>query len=803
MSADHHDRTLFRGIFLVAFATLLYEITLIRLLSFTIWYHFAYVVISTALLGFGASGTLIAVRPQIGTRQLRETLAWSSLLAAATASALLLLVSLLPLHPMRIIAEPDQLALLLLYQLGAVIPFFFSGIVISLSLRAAALRVDRLYFWDLLGAGFGCAAAVMLMDLLGPPGSALVAGAIFALAALVYTTTPSTRVLAVGVAAALLIAAPLGVRISFTPADSKHLSIHIQAQKMVPVFSRWTALFRTDVVEKRPGLGPPFTRSDEWGLSAEAPDHTLQAPRFFITHDGSAGTGVFDLNAGNLAYLDWHILRFPYLVANPKPRVLVIGVGGGRDVLTALHYDAVHVTGVELDPVTVELLETELDGPSKGVFRGEDVTLVAGEGRHFVKRTDDRFDLIQITGVDTLAAQSSGAYVLAENYLYTVEAFHDYFSALTPGGLLSITTGHLNSTKPRAAARMVSVAQQSLRERGIERPQDHIAAIDSWRLFAAVLVSPTPFSAAQRRRLAEYTKTLRFQVLQLEGYAGQPVFEGLASTTGAERAELLTGLEYLVNATTDDAPFFFRFFRWAQLFDPEVEALSTTHLSALGQVVLLTLLVTLTMFGAVLIVGPLFLFRRRGIGGAWRQTLGVLVYFLAIGVGFMLFVISLMQRFVLYLGYPTYSLSVTLFSLLIFLGWGSFLSRRWVDRERVVLPLAVGAIAALTWFYMQGLPVIQDHTLGMSLAVRIALSVAMLAPLGLVLGAFLPLGIRRAADISEDLVPWAWAINGCASVTSSVLAVVLAMSFGFQWVWMLSIGVYAVGAAAFLLSARS
>jgi hypothetical protein len=437
---------------------------------------------------------------------------------------------------------------------------------------------------------------------------------------------------------------------------------------------------------------------------------------------------------------------------------------------------------------------------SDGFFRQPAVRLAAGDGRHFVRTTDDRFDLVQITAVDTLAAEFSGAYVLAENYLYTAEAFEEYLSHLAPGGILSIALGDLNPDAPRAAGRMVSVAWEALRARGIADPGRHIAVIDSRMLYVEILVRAEPFDAAQVARLAAHAARMQFAPLWLPGGTGHPVYRRLVEATGAERERLLAELPFLVGPTTDDDPFFFSFFRWRDLFDPGT--LTPAHTTALGQIVLGALLVTLSALGAVFVLAPL-LVRRRQVRGAGRAAVGILVYFLAVGIGFMLFEISFIQRFVLFLGYPTYSLTVTLFALLVFLGCGSFLSRRWVGRERVALPVAVCLIAALALFYIEGLAGLQARFLGSSLMVRAAVTTAVIAPLGLVLGLFLPLGIRQAAAVHADLIPWAWGVNGCASVTGGVLAVVLATSFGFRTVWILSIVVYALGVAALLLAKRS
>jgi SAM-dependent methyltransferase len=790
---------LFAGVFVVAFGTLLFELSLIRILSFTIWHHFSYVVISTALLGFGASGSFLAVRPSFGAGNLLSTLASCAAMSAVTVTCVIGFVSVVPLHPMSILDEAGQAARLVAYQIAAAVPFFFSGLLVSLILRTGADRVDRLYFWDLLGAGLGCAAAVGLMNLLTPPGAAIVSAVAFAAASALFATSVRWRRAGVALVGALAVACSFAEEISFTPARTKELSIQRNYMGFRPYFTRWTALFRTDVVEDvTSGESGPTSRK-RWapGLSRVAPEG-MERPSFFIAHDGTAGTGIFDLREGHeLRHLDYHVISLPYLVANAKPRVLVIGVGGGRDMITAIRYGASHVTGAELDPVTVDLVRHKME-VSNGFFRRPDVELMASEGRHFIRSTDDRFDLIQITGVDTLSAMNTGAYVLAENYLYTIEAVHDYLDHLRPGGILSFAMASPSPEEPLSAGRMVLIAQQVLRERGIRRPWKHIAVVDSRALYAEVMIRNRPYEPAEVEQLAERAAELKFLPLLLPGRGGHPVFLKLASLTGRDREQMLSTLRFLITPTTDDRPFFQRYFRWSDLFQPG--RVTPNDASALGQIVLAILLISLSVLAAAFILAPLLAFNRRGIAGGGAARIGVMLFFVAIGLGFMLFEISLIQRFVLFLGHPTYSLSVTLGSLLIALGCGSYVSRRWIGRERIALPLGVLGIAALTLFYMKGLPVVQGWFLGSHILVRAAVTAAMLAPLGLIMGMFFPLGIRRASSIHRDLVPWAWGINGCASVTGGVLTVALAMSLGFTAVWLLSLAIYAFGAAAILVT---
>jgi hypothetical protein len=362
---------LFAGVFWVAFATLLAEVAIIRVLSYTIWHHFGYILISTALLGYGASGTLLALRPGIGVRDLRHALTVCSLLSALSVAALLGFIAAVPLHPMKIVESPAQFSVFLSYLVLTAVPFFFSGLAITLALREAADRVDRLYFWDLVGAGLGGGSAVVLMNWLSPPGASLAAAACFAGAAAIFTARSAPRWVSLALAAVLLSSSLFASGIPFTPAKSKQLAIQLNLMGMERLHQSWTALFRTDLVEdvqKRANcLG--------MGASVKLPEDLCQPPRYWFAHDGSAGAGVYDMSEGTrIASLDWDILKVPYLVTTPNPRVLVIGVGGGRDVVVARQFGASRVTGVELDPVAIDLLRNDLD-TTRAFFRDPAIEL--------------------------------------------------------------------------------------------------------------------------------------------------------------------------------------------------------------------------------------------------------------------------------------------------------------------------------------------------------------------------------------------------------------------------------------------
>jgi hypothetical protein len=671
------SRRLFAGIFLIAFATLLVEVSLVRVLSFTIWYHFAYVVISTALLGFGASGTVLALRPSLGGADPRRALASCSALAGVTGVLALAFAYAVVFEPLEITKSGSAVLVLLAYQIVFATPFAFAGMAVSLALREAALDVDRLYFWDLMGAGLGCAASVPLMNALSPPGAVLVGtGALF-VAAAVFARSLASRGGALALGCAILAASFDATALDSPTAPSKTLNLVERLLGMRHLERRWTGLFSTDVVQRTSKT--PQSIDDEWGLSRTARG-PIQAPWGFILHDATAGAPMYDLREGDLEFLDQHVLSLPYVVRSGGARVLVIGVGGGKDVMVARRYGASQVIGIELDPATAEVLRDTYADLNEGMFHTERYPLIVDEGRHYLRTSKDTFDVIQMTGVDTLAATTGGAYVLAENYLYTVEAFEDFLDRLAPSGILSVAAAVWNPEEPRAMGRMAAVAAEALRERGVADPLDHIVAIDSRRLLGLLMVKNEAFTEEERRKLAASSDELDFRPLIL-GDRSEPLWARIVredpKTTG--RA-FFASFFHDIRPTRDDNPFFFHFFRWKDAFT--TDDLGPFHTSALSQVVLGALLAMLTLVGIVVVLGPLTVFRRRAILKDSRSARGLLGYFAALGMGFMLFEISLIQRFVSYLGYPTYALSVVLFSLLWSLGAGSFLSRRWVGRER-------------------------------------------------------------------------------------------------------------------------
>lgn len=793
-------RRQFATVFLLSLGVLMFQIALGRIFSFTIWYHFAYISVSLALLGFGASGSMLAAFPALAGRSLERTLALCCAGSAVASLFVLVVVGGVPLSPFEVLKSPTEFATLVLYFSAVCLPFFFAGLAITIALRAAGREVHRLYAWDLAGAGAGCALVVVCIDWLQTPRVLLLVAVIFAAAGIIAAGRAARGVRNVNLVVAVVVLAllgPLPAKLPFIPSRDK--DIYVALKLGLASYSRWSAIFRTDVI----GIGDGDNRTGGYRDAGTSATYHGAVPHFrLIVHDGGAAAIMYDASQGfgDFEMFRHHVLTTPYVVRT-HPDVLVIGVGGGADVVNALVNGASHVTGAELDPLTVELITKTHRDYTGGIFDRPDVTIRTDEGRHFARTTDRRFDLIQITGVDTLAALSSGAYILSENYLYTVQAYRDYFRALRDDGILGIGTMdfHPSTGSPRHALRFVGLAYEALRARGIERPHEHVMVIGtpSKVSMLEIVTKLQPFSAEDVAAMERFVDENGFEAWYIPGRPSRqnPEFRTLLEGDARAHTDFFEQTFLDLRPTTDDRPFFFSYYKWRHVFDHRKD-IDRGHTLATGQLVLLLILGLSIVFSIAAIGLPLL--RVRSAAPPLPGRFGFLGYFAALGAGFIFAEISFVQMFIHLLGYPTYSLTVMLFSFLTAAGAGALLSGRLADDPRRVLPRLAAVLTVLVLGYGVALPRIFELVMTQSLAVRIAVTVVLCAPLGAVLGTFFPYGIRLISALDRDFVAWAWAINGCVTVVGSVASIILAMTFGFSTVIALVVVIYWLGVTSFV-----
>ncbi|MBI5504716.1 MAG: hypothetical protein HY899_07925 [Deltaproteobacteria bacterium] len=800
LGARPHGRV-FASVFVLSLAVLIAQIALSRIFSYTVWYHFAYISITLALLGFGTAGSLLAAFPSLGSGPVRTLIGRYSAAAAATSASMLIVLGFMQVNPFFINTSIYEFAKFVAFIVIVTIPFLFAGLAISIALREAGSWVGRMYFWDLVGAGLGCALVVPLIDLLGTPRVVVLVAALFAVAGWIACGAGAlgrrNLILAFSLVAASI---PLPGALEFPPTKDKDISGWLATGRTF--YSQWGSLFRTDLVGGR----DEESRFGGYSSIGVSPVYQGAPPRFrMIHHDGGAGAIMY-LTGGakdEFEVFRHHILTAPYVVAR-DPDVMVIGVGGGADIVNAVTNGARSVTGVELDPTTVRLITKDFGDLTRGYLDRPEVAIQVGEGRSFARSAEGKFDLLQITGVDTLSALSSGAYVLAENFLYTTDAYVDFLTRLGSTGLLSVCSAdvHPNHAGARHAPRFAALSFDALRRLGVAQPAGNVMIVGSSNDVALfeILTRLTPFTDTEVENLRAFARDNGFETWYLPGRPEQshPLFRSILDGDDASREAFYDDSYLNLRATTDDNPFFFSYYKWQSLLKARRE-IDRGHTMATGQLVLMLLLLTSLLASAVAIVLPLL--RVRGGATAMQGRAGFLAYFAALGAGFIFLEISFVQRFVLFLGYPTYSLTVTLFSFLVAAGIGANLSSRLPPQPRRVLPRLALALSLLVLFYAVALPPIFAALLGSSLAVRILATIALCAPLGGVLGMFFPFGIRHVAARNRDFVAWAWAANGCLTVVGSVACIMLATSWGFRAVSLASLVIYWLGVWGFLSGA--
>ena len=605
-------------------------------------------------------------------------------------------------------------------------------------------QANRLYFFDLLGAALGCLMLIPATNALGAPTAVLLAAVIASLAGVVLAWRHAPRVRRAGVLLGWALLLALGANRRMHVYDVRF----VKGARQPPTLAlRWNFFSRVDVIGTPQSLWTPHAPVFA-GFSARL-DPDFKIPEVWLRYDADAATQItrFDGDLRRLGHLAFDVSSAAYQIGRYH-NVLVIGPGGGRDILTALTMGSGPVTGVEINPITVRLMRTRFRTFTGGLYDGfPGVHVINDEGRSFLRHSGERYDLIEASLVDTWAASSAGAYALTENNLYTVEAFEDYLGHLTPDGVICFNRWF--SDPPVESLRVVSLAREALARRGVTNPGDHIMVVrtdPSDTLMASlgsILIKSSPFTAAEIAALRGFADEMGFLVPYTPGAAaGGGEFQQLL---GPRAADFVGDFPYDISPVPDDRPFFFNrvpLLSWlGNQLGLSRSKLGQAPLGLGGQTLLIPLCTTALATCALLLV-PIWARRRRGRGTgmgtgtaagppAGRAALWA-GYFTALGLGFILVEIVLIQRFSLFLGYPVYSLSVVLFTMLLSSGLGSLASG--AMRGARALPRALLALAAALLLYAFALPPLLSAARGAPIAARIALAVITIAPLGLLMG---------------------------------------------------------------------
>jgi hypothetical protein len=783
------------GLFLVCMCTLMLQIIQTRILSVVSMYYLAFLCISMAMLGMTAGALFVYFR----LTGITPANVSSYLSKGSTALALTILVCfvLQLASPLGIVRVGTTLVIWAKALVLLAAPFAVAGVVVSLALTRSPFPVGITYGVDLAGAATGCLAVLLLLNTIDAPSAVFVVAALAAVAGLCFRAARDAetedehagwRVLrrpgAVAVGLLALAAANAATRYGLQPISAKFDTLEAGTAFD---FERWNSFSR--ILGTRTPPRPPFL----WGPSPALPPG-IRTEHFALNIDGVAGTLTprFPASLADVDFLKYDITNLAYN-ARPTGRVAVIGVGSGRDLLSAYAFGSRDIIGVELNPIFVDILTDP--GEQRdfiGIANLPGVRLVVDEGRSWFARTHEKFDVVQMSMIDTFAATGAGAFSLSENGLYTVEGWQIFLSALTPNGLFTVSRWHAPSA-PIEMGRTTSLAVAALYALGVPHPRDHIflASVDN---LATVVVSRSPFSSDDIRVLSDAAARMQYTVLaEPHRPAGDPVFEGLLAATSIEDLEARAASQWLdMSAPTDARPFFFNQLR---LFDRETFSLlaeiftsfSIERLSVLagegfliwGNLVAMGTLLMLIGLSLVAVIAAIIVPARRSIADVepGLANLGT-AYFLLIGVGFMFIEIALIQRISVFLGHPTYALGVVLFSIILSTGVGSLISEKLMPARPGGIILWLSLLVVYVLALPHWLPALIHSTLEATpLAVRSVVGVLAAAPAGVLMGFGFPFGMRVVMSRDVRPTPWFWGVNGAGGVLAAGLAVASSISF--------------------------
>lgn len=762
------------GLGLTSFAALLLELGLTRLFSVVLFYHFAFLAISIALLGLGAGGVFAyLLKSHLGKIPTRTLASYLCMVNAVLIVAVLEVV----LHvPVALSVTGKNFFRLTAVYLTAAVPFFLTGLLFSIIFARETKRISRLYGADLCGGALACLAIVPLLNWLGGPNAIIVSGIALACAAMIWGGANGTLRRNAGVLAIALVVL-IGANYSGRLIDVVYAKGMFRDPAWVE-FARWNALSRVEV------------------------DRQGQAKAIVI--DADASTYIMNADVAQWHNTAWEdaLMSAPPALANilrPHGDFAIIGPGGGVDVLRAVANGSPSVTGIEINPIiATTIMRGRYADYAQHLYERPNVHIQVTDGRSFLRSTPQIFDVVQMTLVDTWASTAAGAFALSENNLYTVEAFKEYFNHLRPDGIIAITRWEFR--QPREALRVVAVAMEALHRLGVADPARNFivasqGALDEDGIPVVVLAKKTAFTADEEAAVSKHLSKYRaLHTLYLPSDRGENPFSSLIASN--DPYAFARSYAYNVSPVSDNAPFFFFTLKAGQILAGGMRHGIDWKVN-LGVLVLLLVLVISAIAVLLFLILPLLLSGRQR-----RQSPLPLLYFVAVGLGYILVEIAFIQRFVLFLGHPTYALTVVIFLLMLSSGAGSLCSRRWLPRaEMVWIPLVLVFVTLLADVLF--LPGRLASLVGLSFGSRLLVSSVLLVPLGFLMGMPFPTGLRALAaskpeflsvkGASDNAVEWAWAMNAAASVLGSVLAMVIAIQFGLTVT-------LACGAAAYLLA---
>jgi len=791
------------AIFIISACTLAMELVLVRVFAIGHWHHFAHLVISTALLGFGSAGTFVTIFARSLKKHFHKSLWFFAIGLSLLTPVVFVLAQKVGLDELQLIWDKRQIVYLFAYYLLFFVPFFFAAAFIALTFTHYTDRAHRLYFFNMAGSGFGAAAALGLLYSNRPEDVLLLISLVGCISALLVSFKLSTKyqiatlILAVSVAVTFSSKGPVKLEVQISP--NKSLVYYRALPDYELVATRYSPLGRIDCVSASTIRNFPSLSMTYRG--------TLPEQMLIITdaEGSSAVSNITDISSQTWCDYTTDALSY-HLLADPS--VCIIGAGGGSDVIKALALKARQVTAVEMNPQIVELMQNDFAAFSSGLYLRDDVNIVVDEARTFLQTTDQKFDIINIAMLDSFTASAAGVYSLNESHLYTIQAVDQMLSTLDSNGILSIT--RMLKNPPRDCIKMFATVTETLRNRGISDPRQNIIMIRNWAA-ATILVSPSPFTPAQLEQTITFTEKRSFDLVFTPGiklsdtnkYHVLPerfYYEAAQKMLSPDYRRFYDDYLYNITPATDDRPYFFDFFKLKAL-PALIKAMPRNWLvfSEWGYIVLVATLLQAVIAGGILILIPLWL--AKPLKQVLSKKAPTFIYFLLIGLGYMFLEMAFIQKLTLLIGHPVFAVGVTLSGFLVFSGLGALsagvLVKIFPDniKSEFIIRFAVTGIIVVGLIELIIFDLAFGSLIGMTRPARIVMALLMICPLAFFMGMPFPTALKQIALYRNALVPWAWGINGFASVIAAVLGTVLAISFGFTILSLLALVLYFLAAA--------
>lgn len=799
------------GLFLITMATLMLEILLTRIFSVTMWYHFGFMVISLAMFGMTVGALSVYLYPNF----FDENKANFQMSISAYLFSISVLISFFfhLLNPVKfhlnllsILANTFHFSIISL-------PFIFSGICVCIALTKFPKNLSKLYAADLIGAALGCLLLVVIINFTDAQTSVLFTALIAAVASYIFyedrTSQQSKNRTIVSIYIILLTV--FAIYNAFEAIQGTPFlkilwtkDFEGKAGERIASYEKWNSFSRVIVFGNPNKPERPFG----WAFSKK------YEPKYLIDQlsmeiDNCAGTVItrFDgKNKNNLEHLKYDISNVVHYLRNDST-VAIIGVGGGRDILSSLVFNQKQIVGIEINNNILDIVNNKFGSFSGHLDKNNKVMFINDEARSYITRNKKNYDIIQVSLIDTFAASSVGAFALSENALYTVEAWQSFLKRLSNRGILSFTRWYVVGW-PEEMYRLTALARESLLNLGIKDIKNHIIIIINENYKDArgievpgvgtILVSKAPFSQEDLNKINVLAQKLDYKVILSPQVATHTVFDQILNNEG----NFIDKYPYDISAPTDNRPFFFNMYKFKNLFVDPVAILNLNNFNANFQatIILIVLLIVTTILTLIFIVVPLL------IGANKLQLSKVLPYvlfFASIGLGFMFIELSQMQRLIIFLGHPVYSLVVVLFTLLLSSGLGSYLTNT-VKQEHlrkntitllILLLLVLGIFGYLTPYAI--------NTFRDSInIIRILMAVVLLFPIGVLMGTAFPLGMRISSENQQSITPWLWGINGAASVSASAIAIIISMAFSINIAFWVGTICYLLALCSFILITR-